>query len=171
MEKDHSLFSRGKMRLNAGCGCDTYGELRVDIEKQSSIYDRATTVNILASIEFLPFKDKVFDLVRCYHVLEHVDRPFECLTELLRVGQKVDVKVPTHNFHCIYLYGLLILPVSILWSIKRRSLTPFLNHVHGVRGWHKRASEHKWLVKLKGATLKKWKYLPIPLEYRKIYRC
>ncbi|MCK4434023.1 methyltransferase domain-containing protein [Candidatus Bathyarchaeota archaeon] len=157
------------MKLNAGCGCSKWGDIRVDIEKYSSLYGRVTTSNIVASIEFLPFRDKVFAEVRCYHVLEHVDNPFNALKELLRIGEKVDVHVPTHNFYCIYLYGLIIIPVSILWCIKARSFTPFLNHIRGVQGWRKRASAHKWYVKLHGATLKKWGYLPIPLEYQKIY--
>jgi len=157
------------MRLNAGCGCDKWGDIRVDVEKYSSLYDKLTSVNVVASIEFLPFRDKVFDEVRCYHVLEHVDNPFKCLTELLRVGRKVDLKVPTHNFYSIYLYGLIIIPVSVLWSVKTRSLSPFLNHLRGVSGWHKRANTHKWYIKLHDAELTKWKYLPIPLEYHKTY--
>ena len=53
------------MRLNAGCGCDKWGDIRVDAEKYSSLYDKLTSVNVVASIEFLPFRDKVFDEVRC----------------------------------------------------------------------------------------------------------
>jgi len=170
MEKHNRFLSRGKMRLNAGCGCDKWGDIRVDVERFSSLYDKVTTVNVLASIEFLPFLDKAFAEARCYHVLEHVEQPFLCLRELRRVAKTLDVTVPSHNFFCIYLYGLIIIPASILWSLKRHNLTPFLNHIHGVRGWKKRASEHKWLIKLDKATLRKWKYLPIPLEYSKTYR-
>jgi len=155
--------------LNAGCGCDKWGDVRVDIEKFSSFFDRVTTVNVIASIEYLPFKAKVFEEVRCYHTLEHVDYPFRCLKELLRVGQKIDVKVPAHNFYCIYLYGVVMLPFTVLWSIKSRSLKPMFNHLHGIRGWHKNAKFHKWYIRLRGAKLIKWRYLPIPFEYQKIY--
>jgi len=157
------------MILNAGCGCDKWGDIRVDIEKYSSLYDRPTTVNIIASIEFLPFKDTVFKEIRCYHTLEHVDNPFKCLKELLRVGKKIDVKVPTHNFYCIYLYGILVSPFTLIWSIKSNSLMPLLGHIHNIKGWHKRSNAHKWYIKLKDAKLIRWKYLPIPLEYQKIY--
>lgn len=159
----------GKMvTLNAGCGCDSWGDVRLDIEKTSSLYDAPTTANILASIEFLPFRDKVFKEVRCYHTLEHVDNPFKCLRELLRVGEKVDVKVPSHNFYCIFLYDILSLPLGVVYTLKEKSLKPLLNCLYNIRRWGRRVKAHKWYVRLKNATVHKWLFV-IPLEYQKIY--
>ena len=155
--------------LNAGCGCDKWGDVRVDVERYSRLYNEDTTANILASIEELPFKNKSFKLARCYHTLEHVDNPSKALRELLRVSEKVDVAVPTHNFYCIFLYDLVALPFVSLSAVRTHNLKELFQHLKGIKNWRKRVTAHKWYIKPKGAKLKKWKYLPIPFEYQKIY--
>jgi ubiquinone/menaquinone biosynthesis C-methylase UbiE len=48
--------------------------------------------------QFLPFRDGVFDVVRCFHVIEHVLNPFLLLRELVRVScYKVWLRCP-HRF-------------------------------------------------------------------------
>src|SRR5262245_34896011 len=43
----------------------------------------------------LPFKDKEFDYVFCSHVLEHVDNPIQCVTELSRIGKRGTIVMPS----------------------------------------------------------------------------
>lgn len=46
------------MRLNVSCGCDAWGNVRVDIQRFSDIfYNRKTSLNVIADIQHLPFKD------------------------------------------------------------------------------------------------------------------
>jgi ubiquinone/menaquinone biosynthesis C-methylase UbiE len=47
---------------------------------------------VIASAEFLPFKNEVFDLVTCFDVLEHVSNQKKVLLEIYRVAKK-DCKV------------------------------------------------------------------------------
>jgi len=55
-----------------------------------------------------PFKDNTFDLIEAWHVLEHLDKPFNTMRELHRIlkpGGKLNIKVPhfsrgfTHSEH------------------------------------------------------------------------
>jgi len=48
-----------------------------------------------ASIEYLPFRDKIFDYVICNHVLEHVDNPVKACQEIQRVGKKGYIECPS----------------------------------------------------------------------------
>ncbi len=43
----------------------------------------------------MPFRDKEWDFIFCSHVLEHLDRPGDACRELMRVGQKGYIEVPT----------------------------------------------------------------------------
>ncbi|MEM2971974.1 MAG: methyltransferase domain-containing protein [Candidatus Bathyarchaeia archaeon] len=159
--------------LNVGCGSDKWGDVRVDITKYNYFSGDAmtgrTSANVLASIEYLPFKNQAFKLVRCYHTLEHVDNPQKALNELLRIGKVVDIKVPPHNFYCM-VYSILALSFVIKWAIKSKNKDVLFRHLKGIRNWTKKQTGgHKWYIKLKDVELIKWKYLPIPIEYRKIY--
>ncbi len=49
----------------------------------------------VADINHLPFEDKSFDFVYCSHVLEHVDDPHRACEELIRVGRRGYVEVPS----------------------------------------------------------------------------
>lgn len=54
-------------------------------------------VDVLAVNQALPFQDACFDAVLSLDVLEHVDQPFDCAAELLRVlkpGGKIYCNVP-----------------------------------------------------------------------------
>ena len=48
-----------------------------------------------ADLEALPFKDKTYDFVFCSHVLEHLDNPGQAMRELMRVGKRGYLEVPT----------------------------------------------------------------------------
>lgn len=44
-----------------------------------------------------PFEDNSFDYIEAYHVLEHLDRPFEVMRELHRIARpnaRIHIKVP-----------------------------------------------------------------------------
>ncbi len=46
-------------------------------------------------IEALPFRDKEYDFVFCSHVIEHLDDPGRAMRELMRVGKRGYIEVPT----------------------------------------------------------------------------
>ena len=46
-------------------------------------------------LEKLPFADKAYDFVFCSHVLEHMDNPGAAMRELMRVGRRGYIEVPT----------------------------------------------------------------------------
>ena len=84
------------MILDLGCGwhlihkyLDVSNVVHVDIIKTS-------IVTVQCDAQHLPFKDNMFILVWCSHVLEHVDNPYLVLKEIKRVANgKVIVKVPS----------------------------------------------------------------------------
>ena len=46
-------------------------------------------------LQHLPFEDRVYDFVFCSHVLEHLDNPGQAIRELMRVGRRGYIEVPT----------------------------------------------------------------------------
>ena len=66
---------------------------------------------VVAHAEFLPFRDKCFDVAFSSHTIEHVKNPLKMLRELLRVSKrKVTVRCPHRKgsgakrpFHINYL--------------------------------------------------------------------
>lgn len=46
-------------------------------------------------LEHLPFADHAYDFVFCSHVLEHLDNPGQAMRELMRVGRRGYIEVPT----------------------------------------------------------------------------
>jgi len=50
---------------------------------------------LLGDVHALPFPDKVFDYVYCVHVLETLDDPLQACKELMRVGKRGFIEVPT----------------------------------------------------------------------------
>ena len=79
------------MRANLGCGDEGWGEIRVDLR-------RVSKANILADIENLPFRDQVFEDVRCISVIEHVTGWYKALREILRVSRnRVILEVPVNS--------------------------------------------------------------------------
>ena len=76
------------MRLDVGSNCAYSADVNVDI-------DRSLPVDVVADLQHLPFKDGAFDVVTCFHTIEHVPDPQLALDELVRVSRKVvHVKVP-----------------------------------------------------------------------------
>jgi SAM-dependent methyltransferase len=83
------------MKLNLGCGSfKKYGYINVDIRKEVNP-DLVVDLNKFP----YPFKDNTFDLVEAFHVLEHLNSPFEAMFELHRIlknGGELKIAVP----HC-----------------------------------------------------------------------
>jgi predicted SAM-dependent methyltransferase len=75
--------------LDVGCGNRKMGDVNVDKRRE-------VNPDVICDIHFLPFKDKQFDMVYCYHVLEHEGvNPLLALEELKRVcNGTLEIQVP-----------------------------------------------------------------------------
>jgi len=88
--------------LNAGCGNDKWGTVRID--KESSVRP-----HIIGTILNLPFRFKIFHKIKLSHVLEHLRNPIKGMMELKRVLNGIlYIEIPN-----VYHY------MSILRVIKR----------------------------------------------------
>jgi ubiquinone/menaquinone biosynthesis C-methylase UbiE len=93
------------LTLDAGCGECFRGDVNVDLYKEASEHRSNTKVELKGipnfvncSIEHLPFKDRAFKHVKSYHAIEHVDKPYLALKELIRVcDSHLIIKCP-HRF-------------------------------------------------------------------------
>ncbi|KAF5411600.1 MAG: Ubiquinone/menaquinone biosynthesis C-methyltransferase UbiE [Candidatus Methanophagaceae archaeon] len=87
--------------LDIGSGHNPYEKADVLCERYLEDVERTGHVKIdarpfvIGTLEFLPFKDKSFDLVTCSHVLEHVDNPHRALEEIKRVGKSAYIVTPS----------------------------------------------------------------------------
>jgi SAM-dependent methyltransferase len=55
-------------------------------------------------VQRMPFRDRVFDFVTCFHVLEHVPEPAKCLNELQRVAKRGYLETPNEIFDYVVPY-------------------------------------------------------------------
>ncbi len=80
-------------KLNMGCGeYHKDGYINLDWQPLTKP-DVSHNLNVLP----YPFEDNSFELIEAFHVLEHLDRPFEVMKELHRIlvpGGVLHVKVP-----------------------------------------------------------------------------
>jgi len=81
------------LKLNVGCGTDTWGDVRLDIDRNYWRWKKHS-INIFADARFLPFVDKCFDELRAFHVLEHIGDWKQALHEFCRVSKKLCIEVP-----------------------------------------------------------------------------
>lgn len=76
----------------------------IDISKEAILFANRTYHNIqfqVSRAEKLPFRKNTFDLVSCFEMLEHVERPQSVIKEVSRVLKKNGYfisMVPTENF-------------------------------------------------------------------------
>ena len=151
--------------LNAGCGCDSWGDVRIDIQSFSDLfYKKKTSANLIASVEYLPFIDGIFEESRCYHVLEHVPDPYKCLDELKRVtSKKIIIRFPYHHFFNYMFEFIALFKYMILSYINGPSnFIMILKRLKNLKGLY---STHKWYIKGKKINRA---YFFIPLEYETI---
>jgi len=156
------------LKLNVGCGCDNWGDIRLDIERYSSRYRKPTTANIIADVHHLPFRPKVFSHIRCYHVLEHLENPILALQEMKRVCNGIiDLKYPI--WHLWNYIG------EALYLIKKTILLPLIGleswktTLTQIKRWKERYADHKWYIHL-GGEHKHYVFHFIPKEYHKIIK-
>jgi len=139
--------------LNVGCGSDTWGDIRLDVERSPPdyfVHYKKSTANIIADAQNLPFRDEVFTELRAYQVLEHLPNPIKALKEWRRVSEKIDITFPINSYvlHSSWFIPFWITPsdLSHLLELKQRqkkhpsqinmeTLTPILrrfgfNHIH-----------------------------------------
>ena len=82
--------------LNIGCGTDTWGDIRVDVN--NVFFDWHFRPTLFADACYLPFRDGVFRKVRASHVLEHVSHPHEALQEMVRVtAAEISLRFPVET--------------------------------------------------------------------------
>lgn len=148
--------------LNAGCGCDSWGDIRIDIEKYSPIfYLKNTSVNLIASVEYLPFRNDIFTNTRCFHVLEHTNDPYLSFRELKRVTKEsILIRVPVHHIFSYMVEFIAIFKYLILSYVI--SPSHFLFILSRIKRLKLLYSSHKWYIR--GNKIN-WVYFFIPLEY------
>ena len=78
-----------RLTLDVGCGNKKLGAINVDI-------DRTCKPDVICDIHHLPFRNELFSIVFCHHVLEHKGViPEKAIKELLRVSRdRVEIQVP-----------------------------------------------------------------------------
>jgi SAM-dependent methyltransferase len=89
--------------LDVACGArpfpeaDVLCDLHVEPVPDRSMKKLVTSGKpfVLCSCYFLPFKDKAFDFVTSYYLLEHIDNPWKLFSELKRVSEHGFIQCPS----------------------------------------------------------------------------
>ena len=80
------------------------------------------SINFFADARFLPFRDKCFEELRIYHVLEHIQDWKQALSECCRVSRMLSIEVPKEPI----ILNVWMLGISIRfrkfsnWILKRK---------------------------------------------------
>jgi len=82
-----------KPTLNLGCGATDWGDVRIDIDFHTQV-GLSSKLNLRGDAHNLPFIDKAFSSVRCWHVLEHLKAPERAIQEMRRVSETGNVRFP-----------------------------------------------------------------------------
>lgn len=94
--------------LDVACGLNPKGNVNIDSNTEATTHRGVSSDIALkpkeisnfvkADMHYLPFQDKIFDLVRCFHALEHTFEPQKVFSELVRVSKdKILIEIP-HRF-------------------------------------------------------------------------
>mgnify|MGYP001595570253 CR=1 FL=1 len=95
------LIPRGHLVLDVGSGDGPFARANILCDKYiSETVNRVGPISIdrpfvAGDILALPFRDNSFDYIFCSHVLEHVDDPERALNELMRVGKRGYIEMPS----------------------------------------------------------------------------
>ena len=153
------LVSIIKIRLNVGCGTDPYGDIRIDIIHQRSLYETKNTLNLFADAHNLPLRDKTIDESRCFHVLEHLESPKKGLNELKRVTKEsINIRVPVWHPYSFLIEAIQLIKTLLIGRPKQK-----FNIIKQILNWRIRYSDHKYYIKPSKAKINR-KFL-IPREY------
>lgn len=101
--------------MDIGCGAKKRGTIGLDSQKDSC--------DVIGDAEHLPFSSEIFDGIYIINVLEHLNNPFNCLREALRVAKpncKIRISIPVNASYTPYLLRLYILafPFGPLYALK-----------------------------------------------------
>jgi len=102
--------------LDVGSGSNPHPSADVLLEKFVDITHRysplvADRPTVLADACKMPFKDKAFDYVIAFHVLEHINTPELFLNELQRVGRAGYIETPNAVFERLVPYNVHVLEI------------------------------------------------------------
>ncbi len=164
----HPRFKQSVITLNLGCGRDRFGTVRLDIRKEG------TSANLIADINYLPFKEGCFDIIRAWDVIEHLEKhPVETvatLMKLLRENGLIHIRTPSENYKQLII-EVMSLPFFIISCLMRKETSLLFNAIPHLVNFRKRmkgAKEtsgfggHRWLIKwgreIRWMKLIAWKY-------------
>lgn len=90
------------MILDAGSGARPLPEANVLCDLYFPVEQREEIIVIprdkpflICDIQYMPFRDKIFEYVHCSHVLEHVWNPVETMEEFRRIANHGYVETPS----------------------------------------------------------------------------
>ncbi|MBU2623836.1 MAG: methyltransferase domain-containing protein [Proteobacteria bacterium] len=130
--------------LDVGSGSNPHPAADVLLEKyvdathryEALVVDRPT---VLADACKMPFKDKTFDFILAFHVLEHMHDPAAFMKELQRVGKAGYIETPNAIFERLSPYDVHLLEImdveGVLRIHKKSSASPdsFLNGINLIK--------------------------------------
>jgi hypothetical protein len=153
--------SMSKPTLNVGCGPDFWGDVRLDVDfyTQTGVKSK---LNIRADAHYLPFVDKAFSHVRCWHVLEHIAFPALAVSEIRRVGESGNIRFPVDDgFKRELLRNLVALSSHDQWSVALQGMRLAIRT--------RKLGAHLWIIRPVGVQAKVNSYdlLPFLLSGRK----
>jgi hypothetical protein len=147
--------------LNVGCGPDGWGDVRLDVDFHTQTGVKSL-LNIRADAHYLPFVDKAFSHVRCWHVLEHIPLPSIAVSEIKRVGESGNIRFPVDDgFKREILRNLVALPNYRQWRAA-------LQGIHlAIRT--RKLGAHLWIIRPVGAQawVNSYELFPFLLSGRK----
>lgn len=131
--------------------------MRLDLRRYDPFHKSPTTANIIADAQFLPFRDHVFNDVKCENLLEHLDNPWQAVKEALRVGGRISFLYPRDR------WGLLCEVIESFYTLfEDRNIPLLFWHVKKMLRWKERHSGllgHKWEIHMKGEKKVYYLYL------------
>jgi len=132
-----------KTVMEVGCGAGVLNSLlnKAGVETKTLDFDRRLKPDLCASATHLPFRDKAFDVVGCFQVLEHL--PYELfipsVRELFRVARKgVVFSIPdvSRYFH-LYIHAPRLGEHEWMFPINRPGYDlQFSGEHYWEIGWH-----------------------------------
>ena len=116
LRKTNLKIGANDLVLDVGSGSNPHPAADVLLEKYIDITHRyeplvADRPTILADACKTPFKDKAFDYIITFHVLEHIDKPELFLNELQRIGKAGYIETPNALFERLHPYDVHVLEV------------------------------------------------------------